>query len=47
MEDVLVESFDVQKIKLRQLLIDWENTKSLSVASKICEMLSNNVMLLS
>lgn len=45
--NVKVESMAVERIKLRAMLEEWSNTKSLSLASKICEMLNNNVALLS
>lgn len=35
------------KVIIRRKLVEWEDTKSISVASEICEMLSKNIRLLS
>lgn len=45
--DIEVLDLGVERMKLRQMLIDWENSKSIELASKICEMLSKNIALLS
>ena len=45
--DVEVFDMDTERMKLRAMLVDWEKSKSIELASKICEMLSKNAELLS
>lgn len=47
MESVQVEDPTIIKIKIRQKLAEWSSTKSLALASEICEILDNNFNLLS
>lgn len=44
-----IEVFDTgtERMKLRNMLVEWENSKSIELASKICEMLAKNIALLS
>ena len=45
--DIEVFDIDAERMKLRAMLVDWEKWKSIELASKICEMLSKNIALLS
>lgn len=45
--DIEVLDLDVERMKLRNMLVEWEKSKSIEMASKICEMLSKNIALLS
>lgn len=45
--DIEVLDMEVERMKLRNMLVEWEKSKSIELASKICEMLSKNIALLS
>lgn len=45
--DIEVLDLETERTKLRNMLVDWEKSKSIELASKICEMLSKNIALLS
>lgn len=46
MTDIEKEAPIADRLKLRFMLEEWSHTKSLSLASKICEMLDDNTLLL-
>ena len=45
--DIEVLDIEVERMKLRNMLVEWEKSKSIEIASKICEMIANNIALLS
>lgn len=45
--DIEVLDTEVERMKLRNMVVDWEKSKSIELASKICEMLANNIALVS
>lgn len=45
--DIEVLDMEVERMKLRNMLVEWEKSKSIELASKICEMIAKNIALLS
>lgn len=45
--DIEVLDMEVERMKLRKMLVEWEKSRSIELASKICEMIAKNIALLS
>lgn len=45
--DIEVFDTETERMKLRNMLVEWERSKSIELASKICEMIAKNRALLS